>query len=187
MIQAADSDDSSDAAIYDPFARALHWLIFALVALEFAIAWLMPDVHRGTRPAGLIAWHIGVGTTILLLMLLRVGWRVAAGAPGLLPGPAWQQRLARLVHLLLYAGFLVLPCLGWANASSRGWTVHLAGVVPLPALAADGATWAHELGDVHQVLAYVLLGAIGLHVAGALFHAVVARDATMRRMWPRRG
>ncbi len=176
----------SSAVVYNPLSRALHWSIVLLVAVEFVLAWLMPDVHRGTQPVGLIAWHIGVGTTILALMLLRLLWRGVGGAPALLPGPTWQQHLAKLVHVLLYAGFVVLPLLGWANASSRGWTVHLAGVVGLPALAASGAVWAHKMGNVHQVVAYVLLGAIGLHVAGALFHGVVLRDDTLRRMWPRK-
>ncbi len=172
--------------VYNPVARALHWGIFALVGIEFAIAWIMPDMRRGTLPTGWIAWHIGVGTSILVLMLLRLLWRLLRGAPELLPGPVWQQRLAGLVHVLLYAGFLLLPLLGWINASSRGWTVHLAGLVALPALAASGASWGHWMGGVHQVLAYVLLGAIGLHVAGALYHAVIERDDTLRRMWPGR-
>ena len=177
----------SNTTVYNPFARALHWGIGLLIVVEFALAWLMPDVHRDTQPVGLIAWHIGVGTSILALMLLRLLWRAAAGAPALLPGPTWQEHLAKLAHGLLYAGFVVLPLLGWANASSRGWTVHLAGLVGLPALAPEGARWAHELGDVHQLLAYALLGVIGLHVAGALYHAVLLRDQTMQRMWPRRG
>ena len=36
--------------------------------------------------------------------------------------------------------------------------------------------------DVHEVAAYVIMGVIGLHVAGALKHAVVDRDGTLRRM-----
>ena len=176
----------SETSVYNPVARAMHWAIVLLIAVEFVLAWLMPDVRRDTQPVGLIAWHIGVGTSILALMVLRLVWRAAAGAPALLAGPIWQEHLAKLVHGVLYAGFLVLPLLGWANASSRAWTVHLAGVLNLPALAPAGAAWAHELGDVHQFVAYVLLGAIGLHVAGALYHAVVLRDDTMHRMWPRR-
>ncbi|MDE2479735.1 MAG: cytochrome b [Betaproteobacteria bacterium] len=177
---------TAQPTVYNPVARALHWSIFLLIAAEFGIAWLMPDVRRDTQPVGLIAWHIGVGTSILGLMVLRLLWRAGTGAPELLPGPTWQQHLAKLVHLVLYAGFLLLPVLGWINASSRGWTVHLAGLLGLPALAPTGAGWAHEMGDVHQLVAYVLLGAIGLHVAGALFHAVIERDDTLRRMWPRR-
>ena len=109
--------------VYNPVARALHWGIFALVGIEFAIAWIMPDMRRGTLPTGWIAWHIGVGTSILVLMLLRLLWRLLRGAPELLPGPVWQQRLAGLVHVLLYAGFLLLPLLGW-NPGRRAGRLH---------------------------------------------------------------
>lgn len=175
----------SAPSAYNAPARLLHWALFALIALEFALAWSMPDVGRDTRPVGLIAWHIGVGTLILGLMLLRLVWRWGAGAPASHPAAAaWQERLARGTHVLLYAGFVALPLLGWANASSRGWGVHLAGLVALPALAAQGAGWAHAMGDVHQVVAYGLLGLIGLHVLAAAYHHFVLRDGLMRRMWP---
>jgi cytochrome b561 len=72
--------------------------------------------------------------------------------------------------------------LGWANASSRGWTVSLFGVIPLPALAATGSTLGHAMGDVHQVVAWALLGLVGLHIAAAVFHHFVLRDGVLRRM-----
>lgn len=40
---------------YDAIARALHWLTVLLIAMRFVIGWAMPDVHKDTRPAGLIA------------------------------------------------------------------------------------------------------------------------------------
>jgi cytochrome b561 len=76
-----------------------------------------------------------------------------------------------------------MTMLGWAAANSRGWTVVLFGAVPLPALAPKGAAWAHEAGDIHNVLVYVLLGFIVLHVAGALYHYFVRRDQVMQRMF----
>jgi cytochrome b561 len=176
----------SEATVYNPLARALHWWLVLLIAAEFALAWLMPDIHRGTQPEALIAWHIGLGTTILALMALRIVWRLIGGAPAMLPAPRWQHRAAHAVHGLLYLGFIALPLLGWANASARGWSVHLAGLLQLPALAAQGAGWAREAGDVHQVVAYGLLGAIGLHVLAALQHQFILRDKLIARMWPRR-
>ncbi len=176
-----------EPAAYNAPARVLHWLIALLIALEFVLAWLMPNIHRGTQPTGLVAWHIGVGTTILVLMALRIVWRLVGGAPAMLPAPRWQLRAAHAVHGLLYLGFIALPLLGWANASARGWAVHLAGVFALPALAAQGAGWARAAGDVHQVVGYGLLGLIGLHVLAALQHQFIVGDDVMRRMWPRRG
>jgi cytochrome b561 len=76
--------------------------------------------------------------------------------------------------------------LGWAAASYRGWETRLFALIPLPPLAEKGTRWAHDAGDVHVVLVYVLLGLIALHVAAALYHHVVQRDRVLARMLPLR-
>lgn len=168
---------------YSRVARLLHWVVVVLVAAQFGIAWTMPDIHRGTEPAGLIAWHLSVGTAILAVMLARALWRLSHREP--LP-PAMLSAPLRLVsratHVLLYTLLVALPLLGWANASARGWSVSLFGVLPLPALSAAGSPLGRQLGDVHQTVAIVLLVVIGLHVLGALYHLVIVRDRTVQRM-----
>ena len=156
-----------------------------LLAVQFAIAWTMPEVTRDTRPVGLIAWHLSVGTAILFLMVVRATWRWASPPP---PAPAALPLVLRtassLTHLALYTLLIVLPLMGWANASSRGWPVHLFGVISLPALAATGSPLAHELGGVHATTALVLLFVASLHVLAALYHRLVLRDRTLQRMAP---
>ena len=51
---------------------------------------------------------------------------------------------------------------------------------------APESSWGAEMGDVHQIVAYLLLGAAGLHVLGALYHQFVLRDALLSRMLPMR-
>ena len=55
-------------------------------------------------------------------------------------------------------------------------------MIPLPPLAAKGTPWAHEAGDIHDILVYVLLGFIVLHVLGALYHYFIKRDRVVQRM-----
>ncbi|OIQ86408.1 hypothetical protein GALL_317280 [mine drainage metagenome] len=167
---------------YSAPTRFFHWAILILLLIEFPIAWTMPDVRRDTLPHGLIAWHIFFGTLILAAMLLRVLWRASRKAPPELPMPKWQAVAAKLTHGLLYLGFIVLPLLGWMNASSRGWDVKLLGFIPLFALFPSGSSWGHEMGDVHQAVAIGLLVLIGLHVLAAAYHEMVLRDGTMRRI-----
>lgn len=170
---------------YDGVAQGFHWLILALLAAQFAIAWTMPDITKTTPAAGLVAWHLSVGATILFVMLLRLAWRLThtpPPPPGDLPGPL--RLLSRLTHWLLYAILIVLPVLGWINASSRGYPVRLFGVVPLPQLVPTGDPFGHAMGDVHANVALVLLAVVALHVTGALFHAVVKRDGVVSRMLP---
>lgn len=174
-----------DRADYTGVAKLLHWLVLALLVVQFAIAWLMPDISRGSTPTGLIGWHLSVGVAILAVMIARLAWRLTHPAPSapadLSPALA---TLSRVTHYLLYAVLIVLPMLGWANASARGWAVRLFGVISLPALAAKGSALGHSLGDVHATLATVLLAIVALHVAGALYHALILKDRTVQRMLP---
>jgi cytochrome b561 len=166
-------------------AKLFHWLTVLLLAVQYAIGWLMPDVHHDTQPVGLIGLHLSFGATIVLLVLVRLAWRFSHKPPAesnVLP-PS-MRLAAKATHGLLYVLLIALPLMGWANASARGWAVSLFHVVPLPALAAAGSAFGHTLGDVHKLTAWVLLGLIGLHVAAALFHQFVIRDGTLSRMLP---
>ena len=166
-------------------AKLFHWLTVLLLAVQYAIGWLMPDVHKDTQPVGLIGLHLSFGATIVLLVLVRLAWRFSHKPPAESSVLPRSMRLAASVtHWLLYVLLIALPLMGWANASARGWAVSLFHVVPLPALAATGSAFGHTLGDVHKLTAWVLLGLIGLHVAAALFHQFVIRDGTLSRMLP---
>ncbi len=173
---------------FNGFAKLLHWLVVVLLVAQFAIAWTMPDVHRDTKPVDLIAWHLSVGMTILLVMVVRLGWRTVSTVPPTPAGLAVPLAiLSRVTQFSLYALLFALPVLGWINANARGWTVSLFGAIPMPALVATGSGWGHQMGDVHQVVAWVLLGAAALHVTGALFHQFILKDSTLRRMLPGHG
>uniref|UniRef100_UPI0035CB4F3E cytochrome b n=1 Tax=uncultured Sphingomonas sp. TaxID=158754 RepID=UPI0035CB4F3E len=175
--------EMNDRERYDGVARALHWSTVGALILQFAVAWTMPDIHRGVAPVGLIAWHLSIGTAILLLVVARLIWRLTHRPP---PAPTSLslalQWVSRLTHAGLYALLIALPVLGWANASARGYAVMLFGIFPLPPLSASGSPLGMALGDVHQTAAIALLVVVGLHVLGAVYHAVVVRDRTLQRM-----
>ena len=79
---------------YDPIARLLHWLVLVLLIVQFGIAWTMPEIGRDSKPEGLIAWHLSVGTLILLVIVLRIVWRLThAVPPSPTTIPAWQRSL----------------------------------------------------------------------------------------------
>jgi cytochrome b561 len=173
----------SSPARYDAVARFLHWSIVALVVAQYLLGWTMPDVHRDTLPVGLIAAHLIVGTALVAAMVCRVLWRATHRPPASeLTAP--MRWLSGLTHGVLYLLLIVVPLLGWINASSRAWRVSLLGALDLPALSAAGSPFGHAMGDVHGVLAWVLLAAIGLHVGAALLHRFVLRDGVLQRMLP---
>jgi cytochrome b561 len=132
---------------------------------------------------GVIAWHLGIGAALIAAMIVRIVWRLTHRPPPATLSPVLGA-LSRITHFFLYAALMVVPLLGWANASSRGWPVKLLGVLKLPALMPTGSPTGHVMGDVHGVLAWVLLALIGLHVAAALYHRFVLKDGVLQRMVP---
>jgi cytochrome b561 len=174
--------DRAPSGTYGLTARLFHWLIVLLLAVQYAIGSIMPHIGRKTLDQGWVHWHLSVGAAILLVIVLRFGWRLfhpVALADHLAP---WEFALSRITHLTLYLLVFAMTLLGWAAANARGWDVRLLGLVKLPALAPSGSTWGHEAGDIHNVLVYVLLGFIALHVAGALYHHFIRRDDVLQRM-----
>lgn len=166
---------------YDGVARALHWLTVLLISAQFVIGWFMDDVDRNTKVEGGIWWHLFVGGALILVIFIRVVWRLTHSPPPSRLTPLLRF-LSEATHFLLYAALVVTPLLGWANASSRGWGVRILNIIPLPALTAKGSSLGHSMGDVHGVMAWVLLALIVLHVSAALFHRFVLKDQVMGRM-----
>jgi cytochrome b561 len=169
---------------YSGLAKLLHWTIVALLIVQFAIAWIMPEIRRDTQPGTLINLHLSLGVLILAVAIIRLGWRATHREPAPEDGlPPWQMQSARLNHWLLYLLLFVVPILGWINASYRGFPVSLFGLVDLPKLIATRAPGFGWTGDVHGLLAtYVMLALVGLHVAATLYHYFIRRDGVLQRM-----
>jgi cytochrome b561 len=172
---------------YTPVAKALHWLVFAILVAQFGVAWTMPHIGRNTVPETLINLHFSLGILVLGLAIVRLGWRWTHPEPMPLDGlPPWQVKSARAIHFALYLLLFILPVLGWINASYRGFAVSFFGIFKLPAAVEKGAAGFGWTGDVHAYLSnYVLLAVVALHVAVALHHALTRKDGALQRMLPK--
>ncbi|MCK2055566.1 cytochrome b [Methylobacterium sp. 37f] len=178
---------------YTHVAIALHWLSALAVLGLIAIGLVMS--HGDLAPMRrfqLYQWHKSVGITVLVLSLLRLGWRLIHRPPPL-PAtlPARERAGAHAAHALLYGFLLGLPLIGWAVVSVSPFNLPtvLYGILPwphlpvLPELADKGAMEA-VLKQVHAWGAWILIGLLLLHVGAALRHHLVLRDDTLRRMLP---
>jgi cytochrome b561 len=169
---------------YGSTAKILHWLVVALLLVQYSIGWLMPDLHRGMKPGAPMTFHISFGFTILMLIVLRFVWRLThpvAPESSLTRG----QRLgSEAVHWILYVLVLATTLSGWLFASFRGWSVSYFYLFPLPMLASDNAAAGKTIDGLHQAAEWALLVFIVIHVASALAHVFIYRDRIMQRMLP---
>uniref|UniRef100_UPI0035CBE71C cytochrome b n=1 Tax=uncultured Sphingomonas sp. TaxID=158754 RepID=UPI0035CBE71C len=132
------------AARYSTVAIALHWAIALLILYN-----LTSGLLRAALPREVFQFHVSSGITILVLSIVRVGWRLTHRPPPLLEMKTWERRSAHCVHALLYAAILILPVSGWALVSAKpppgspgaAWSVAHppAGASPAPVAAPRAA------------------------------------------------
>ena len=174
----------TDRLQYGTTAKVFHWLVVALLLVQYLIGWLMPDIHRGMKPGAPMTFHVSFGIVILALIILRFAWRLAHPVVPENSLAPWQRLTSGAVHWALYALVLATTVTGWLFASFRGWSMSLFYLVPLPMLASENAAAGKAIDGWHQVMEWTLLVVICLHVAAALVHLFIYRDRIMQRMLP---
>jgi len=169
---------------FTPVQRALHWLMaVCILAMFFIGVGMVSTIAPKYLP--LIATHEWLGTIILLLALIRLGVRWRYGAPPLpadLPAP--MKLAAELSHYVLYFLMIVMPLLGWGMLSAANYPVVLAGGVHLPMLLSQSDSLHTTLWNAHFYLAFLFFAIVLLHLAAALFHALVRHDGVFEAMAP---
>ncbi|WP_137158282.1 cytochrome b/b6 domain-containing protein [Rhizobium sp. FKL33] len=109
------------AAAYRPAQIWLHWIVVIGVILQIgfndAIVRVVDARGAGTMPEpGDVTWawvHVGIGSTILLSVIARLGLRRRYGTPGHAPGTsAAQARIATIMHNALYGLLLAMVVTG---------------------------------------------------------------------------
>jgi len=170
---------------YTHTAVALHWLIALIIFGAFPLGLYMHDLPLSPHKLQLFSYHKWAGITVLLLAVLRLLWRLTHRPPPLLPGmPRWQEIAAQAVHHGLYLMVLVVPLSGWLMSSALGFPVVWFGVLQLPDLIGKDKALGETLKLVHEWLNYGMAAMVAAHVAGALKHQLIDRDATLARMLP---
>lgn len=173
--------------VWDLPVRVVHWALVVLFTFQVASAYIGGDWMR---------WHAYSGYTILTLVVFRVLWGFAGSRyarfaqflaspaatlrflpqlasreplpyPGHNPLAGWMV-VALLLCLLLQAGS------GLFANDGAGFEGPLARLVSVEA--------SGTLSQLHRANVKVLSVLIGLHIAAALFHAVVRRENLMGAM-----
>ena len=162
--------------------RLLHWLMaICIIAMLFIGVGMVSTIMPKYVP--LLVTHKTLGIAILILALVRIAVRLRSGTPPLpmdLPPP--MKLGAVLSHYALYALMLLMPLLGWAMLSAGGYPIVLLWGIHLPPIAPTSAPLQALLWTAHQYLGLAFFALILLHLAAALFHALIRRDGVFESM-----
>jgi cytochrome b561 len=146
-----------------PFAKILHWTSAALLCAMFVSGVIMTQLSGGAVANFLYTAHKSCGVLVLLLLSLRLAYRLSMSAR-----KRWlPQGSGKYAHRLLYAMGLAIPVLGWAGVSDYGARGLFFGL-SLPEIIAKGTGYSHILFTAHSYMAFALVAVVVLHIMLAL-------------------
>lgn len=175
---------------YSGVAIGLHWLMAAMIIGNLGggllLEGLLDSADAGELAAGrlLVRLHKSLGLTILLLTLVRIGWRLGHAPPSLpLHMTPLERGLSRASHARFYVLMLALPLSGWVFVSTAEVLRPLAwfGLFEVPKLPLPRGLYGAARGG-HEAMGWALMALLVLHVLAALKHRWFDRDDVLARM-----
>ena len=168
----------STSTHYGAVAITIHWTSAIAIVGTFTFGLMAAGATDPTTEVALLRGHIVLGSLVLILTLLRIGWwiwgdRRPAPVAGL---PRVQELAAKAVHYGIYAVILLM-------ASSGITTIILSGAGP--ALVAGTAL--PDFSEIipriaHGIMSKLLLALLVAHIGAALYHQFIRRDRLLARM-----
>lgn len=189
---------------YNKIAVLLHWLIAIAIFGMFALGWYMSELPKEAPKQlafdlfdwGIYTWqlaeeasprtfyfnlHKSIGVTVFALIVLRLIWRLMNKPPAMLASyKAWERKLATGTHHLLYLLMVAIPVSGIVMATYSKYGVKWFGLDLIPGL--DDKNMRDLFKEIHEIVGFVLLILLVLHIGGALKHKLIDKDETMKRM-----
>jgi cytochrome b561 len=168
---------------YSSTARALHWVTAAIVIFMIPAGIYMANAAPGPTQDLLFHLHRSFGVVLLPIVVVRLTYRLAHPPPPLPKDiPAVQRRLAHAVHGALYALLIVQPIVGWIATSAYPAPIPIYGLFEMPRIWPEDRAFSERMFTVHAFIGGLLAVLIIMHVAAALYHHFVRRDAVLLRM-----
>lgn len=168
---------------YNRVLIALHWLLALALIGQFGLGLWMEEIPKD--PPGMRAYwfnlHKSIGLLIILFVLWRMAWRLTHAVPALNNTPAWQAKVAKLTHGVMYVLMLLIPVSGFLGSSFSQYPVKFFGLI-LPRLWEPQPVFKDFLSEVHEYSALTLAAFVVLHVLAVIWHTVVKKDGLLNRM-----
>lgn len=180
---------SNTVTRYGSVTRIFHWLTALLILTLIPVAIIAHELPYDTseqlaRKAWLFSLHKTLGVTVFFVALLRILWAVSQPKPASLhPERRMENFLAETAHWLLYGSLVLAPLSGWIHhAATAGFAPIWWPLGQSLPMVPKSESVAALFGGLHWVFGKVMIVSLLLHMAGALKHHFIDKDATLRRM-----
>lgn len=175
----------SDDRQYSGFAKLLHWLTALTVVGMFALGlWMVELSYYDSWYRTAPDIHKSIGIALVMVTALRLVYKFVMPQPGALPGHSPLVRVAaKVVHSVIYLLLLVMFVSGYLITTAKGDSlVVFGGYLEIPSVFSGVDNLEDKAGEVHEIVAFTLIGLAVLHALAALKHHFIDRDDTLLRM-----
>lgn len=163
---------------YGWVARILHWSTVALVAAIFIDISGLDVPPKNLHRDAIVAFHVTLGLAVLVLMLVRLWWRLTNPNPVLSYALSARHRLvAMTIHRTMYVIVIVLCVSGIAGVVTRGDPLLFFGLTVI----GPGTTLPAAGLQLHDRLSTLLLIFVAVHASAAVVNQVFAGDQSGAR------
>jgi cytochrome b561 len=160
----------------------IHWLMALLIIGLLAEGLYMERISISVQKLELYGLHKEFGILVLMLVVVRLIWRIENITPSLDSLIYLERLAARSMHIAFYIFMFLLPLTGWAISQAAGLPVSFFGLFLLPDFIRPNEHLQQLFTEIHEWLAYALILAICGHVAAALKHHFIDKDTILKRM-----
>jgi cytochrome b561 len=167
---------------YGWIARLFHWIIFMMVIGAIIGGDIAADMSAGPGKSQMIGMHKSFGFAILVLVVLRLLWRLVNPIPRDLGASRIENKLGHTMHIFLYILLLSQPTIGILMSQLFGHPVYPFDWFKVPTFVNDNIRLGKILLEIHETLWVVLAISVGIHAAAALKHHFIEKNRTLMRM-----
>ena len=173
---------SETIPVWDPFVRVFHWALVAAVAVALVTTLLLPPTW--------VRLHVIAGTTAVALVAARIVWGFLG--PTYARFASFVHAPARLVEHLNHlrggtaehhighnplGGAMIVALVAAVIVLALTGTIALGGVLKSGPLAfLTSFATGNAARELHQLVAWGLIGLIGLHLGGVFFESRRGRE-----------
>ena len=177
----------NSSGAYGLVSILLHWSIALSVIGLFALGlWMVELDYYDAWYRRAPELHKAIGILLFIAVVVRLAWRAVSTRPAPL-GSRGEIALARLAHgILLFLPLFVMVS-GYLISTADGSSIDVFSLFSVPATLAGFEGQEDIAGEIHLILAVLLITVAALHMLAALKHHFMDRDMTLKRMLGRGG
>ena len=171
------------ANTYGVVAKGFHWLLFLMLTFSIVAGNFLASMPKGADKMQAAGMHKSFGAVILMLIMLRLVWRLINEIPRLPDGTTVGEAFAaKAMHWGLYVLMFAQPLSGIMMSQAAGIPVNLFGLFEFPVFLDKDPELAKTFLNVHGTVWILLVISVIGHAGAAMHHHFIRKDNVLKQM-----